>query len=386
MTTPALQRQLIGLYLVTATLMVGYGAIFSLLAEIRDQFGFTSTGIGLIGAAAFAAGFCAQLGLSRFADTGYGAAMLKAGLAICILSTAWMAFAETLTEWLLSRGSLGFGAGIVRPAIRRFIVIADPASAGRSLGVLTAYETAGFLVGPVLAAVFNATLGLSFTFVAMTVLLIAFSVFVFGINIPAAANPPGRRIMISLVKKPAMQACIALGVAFWITIGLFEAIWAIFLSDLGASQLFIGLTMSLFGIPMIFIAPIAGEYAQKRGVMNVAAISIGVAIICMCLYGVMTSLWWLCIPLAIHAIADAYTMPAVQLAVTQASGEDALASGQGLYGATSMAVGAVMAALGGWLYGSMGPSGLWFIASGLMVITMMFAWWRGPALRSPYQP
>ena len=81
------KRQMTGLYALTAILMVSYGAIFSLLAEIRDLFGFTSAGIGFIGASAFASGFVAQLWLSRYADAGHGSRMLQAGLIICILST-----------------------------------------------------------------------------------------------------------------------------------------------------------------------------------------------------------------------------------------------------------------------------------------------------------
>lgn len=378
------QHQLLGFYWLTAALMVGYGAIFSLLAEIRDVHQLTSSGIGFIGAAAFASGFVAQLFLSRFADIGYGSRMLQTGLLICIVSSGAMVFADTLFEWIGSRGALGFGAGLIRPAIRRFIVLFDPVRAGRTLGIVTAYETAGFLVGPVIAALLNTTLGLHATFVVMTLLLVMFIPFVVQAVIPATETPPPPRIMRVLLAKPEMQACLAMGVAFWITIGVFEAIWAVFLSDLGASQIFIGLTMSLFGLPMILISPLAGDMAQKRGSLNIAIFSITAAIICMLTYGLTDSIWLLCLPLAIHAVADAYSMPAIQVAITQASGTDAIAAGQGLYGATGMAVGAITAALAGVIYQEAGSVGLWWSSAGVMAVLMMFAWWRGEVLKHPY--
>lgn len=369
--------------MLTAIVMVGYGAVFSLLAEIRDAFGFTSTAIGLIGGSAFAAGFVAQLGLARLADQGYGARMLQIGLALAALSSLWMAFADTLPAWLASRALLGFGAGCIRPAVRRLTMTVDPARAGQAMGRLSAYETAGFLLGPVLASALNAWAGLSSTFIAMTVLLVLLTPVVLRAEIPGAANPSTGPVIRTLIRRPAMQSCIAMGIAFWITIGVFEAIWAVFLSDLGASQIFIGLTMSLFGIPMIFIAPRAGSIAQHRGPLRITTLSIGVAIACMVLYGLLDSLWLLCVPLAIHAIADAYTMPASQLAVGQASGEGSLAAGQGLFGATGMAVAAFTAVGGGALYQGFGATGLWFISAAAMVICMIFAWWRGAELRAP---
>lgn len=372
-----------GLYVLTAILMVSYGAIFSLLAEIRDSFGFSSTGIGFIGAAAFVSGFIAQIGLSRYADLGHGNLMMKAGLLVCIAATAWMVFAVSLPEWIASRGLLGFGAGIVRPAIRRLLVVGDPKKAGYALGVLAAYETAGFLIGPAIAAFINTWFGLSETFIVLTVLLIIVFPLVIGAHVPAAKNPPGKAIVLELIKLPAMQSCLAMGVAFWITIGVFEVIWAIFLSDLGATQIFIGLTMSLFGLPMIFISPRAGSLAQTRGPLNIAILSIGVAIVCMFSYGFIDSIWLICIPLCIHAIADAFTMPATQFAVAKASGEDAIASGQGLFGATGMLVAAVTASASGWLYDSSGASGLWWISASAMILLMLIAWWRGGDLRQP---
>ena len=374
--------ELIDLYLLTAALMLGYGAIFSLLAEIRDSFGLSNAGVGFIGAAAFASGFVAQLFLARLADIGHGRRMLQIGLAICILSTVWMIFADSLLEWIVSRGALGFGTGVVRPAIRRHIVISNPRAAGKALGLLTACETAGFLLGPVIAAMLNVTLGLPATFILFALMLMAFIPSVMRIQIPGAFEPPARDVMLTLLRQPAMQSCIALGVAFWITVGVFEAIWAVFLTDLGASLMFIGLTMSLFSIPMIFIAPYAGELAHRRGPLNVAVFSLGAAIICMLAYGGLASIWLLCIPLFIHAIVDAFTMPAIQLAVVQASGKNAIASGQGLTGAVSMAVGAITAATGGVLYDQTGAAGLWWISGAAMTLLLIFAWYRGDALKA----
>jgi MFS transporter, DHA1 family, multidrug resistance protein len=377
------KHQLTGLYILTAILMVGYGAIFSLLAEIRDSFGFSATGVGFIGAAAFVSGFIAQLGLSRYADLGYGSLMMKVGLLFCIAATAWMVFADSLPEWIASRAALGFGAGIVRPAIRRLVFIDNPTNAGYALGVLAAYETAGFLIGPAIAAFVNTWFGLSETFVVLTILLVVVFPLVIGVQVPAAKIPPGKTIVLELIKLPAMQSCLAMGAAFWITIGVFEVIWAIFLSDLGATQIFIGLSMSFFGLPMIFISPRAGALAQRRGPLRVAILSIGVAILCMFSYGFIDNLWVICIPLCIHAITDAFTMPATQFAVARASGEDAIASGQGLFGAVGMLVAAVTASAGGWLYDLSGASGLWWISASAMMVLMLIAWWRGGDLRQP---
>ena len=377
------KHRLIGLYALTAVLMVGYGAIFSLLAEIRNTFGFSATGVGFIGAAAFISGFIAQLGLSRYADLGYGSLMMKAGLLFCIAATAWMVFADSLPEWIASRGALGFGAGMVRPAIKRLVFIDNPANAGYALGVLAAYETAGFLIGPVIAAFVNTWFGLSETFVLLTILLIIVFPLVVGVHVPAAKTPPGKAILLELIKLPAMQSCLAMGAAFWITMGVFEVIWAIFLSDLGATQIFIGLSMSLFGLPMVFISPRAGSLAQRRGPLRVAILSIGVAILCMFSYGFIDNIWVICIPLCIHAIADAFTMPATQFAVARASGEDAIASGQGLFGAIGMLIAAVTASAGGWLYDLSGASGLWWISASAMIVLLLIAWWRGGDLRQP---
>lgn len=364
------------LCVMSAALMMAYAVVFTLLAAIRDAYGFSDAAVGLIAGSAFAAGFVAQIALAPLADRGHGGTLLKFGLIVAIVGMAWMVVAETLWAWIAARSLLGFGAGAVRPAVRRYVMVIDPKRAGHMLGTLAAWETAGFLIGPVLASLLVAKFSLGTPFACVALLIAAFAPVIWGAVIPAAERPTPRA-MTTLVRRPAMQSALALGIAFYVAIGVFEAVWAIYMADRGASQLFIGVTMSLFTLPMIVIAPWAGGMAQRRNVLSVVTLTMSVAAACMLSYGGLESIWWLLIPLAVHATVDAVSMPAVQLAVGYASGEGALAAGQGLYGATGMAVATVASLVSGAVYQYSGALGIWGTSALLMALCIGFARLRG---------
>ena len=364
------------LYLLSTVLMIGYAAVFTLLAQMRTTFGFSETALGVIAASAFVAGFVAQIGLSRFADSGQGGLMMRLGLVMALLGAAWMCFAESLTAWVLARMMLGFGAGCVRPGLRRLAFILNPEHVGETLGRLAAWEMVGFLVGPVLSSVLFELAGFRAPFLMVAVLLLLLSPFVFKTEIPGSAEPM-KNPMMKLIKRPAMQSCLAFAVAFYLAVGVFDAIWAVFIADLGASQLFIGITMSAFTLPMILIAPWAGGFAARRHVLNLLTVTLSIATFAMFTYGFITSIWWMCVPLVIHAVVDAISMPASQLAVGYASGENALAAGQGLFGATGLIVAAIASIAGGYLYQQGGATVLWLVTSFSMLACIGFARWRG---------
>ncbi len=364
------------LYVLSAALMVAYSVVFTLLAAIRDAHGFSDSAVGLIAGAAFAAGFVAQLALAPLADRGHGGTLLQIGLALAVIGMAWMMVADTLWAWLAARALLGFGAGAARPAVRRYVMLIEPRRAGQMLGTLAAWETAGFLVGPVLASLLAARFSLAAPFACVAILIALLAPVLWGAAIPAAERPTPRAIT-TLLRRPAMQSALALGVAFYVAVGVFEAVWAIYMADLGASQLFIGVTMSLFTLPMIAVAPWAGSMAQRRNVLGVVTLTMSVAAACMLAYGGLSSIWWLLLPLAVHAVADAVSMPAVQLAVGHASGEGALAAGQGLYGATGMAVATVASPASGAVYQYGGALGIWGASAALMALCIAIAVLRG---------
>jgi MFS family permease len=134
------------------------------------------------------------------------------------------------------------------------------------------------------------------------------------------------------------------------TVGMFEAIWAVLLRDHGAETWLIGLTLSLFTFPMIFLAPIGGRQAQARGPLRVVAVSLTIATICTFSYGVLPSLWMLLAVSLVHAVADSFTMPSNQVAAALASPPAHLSSAQGLLGATGLATAGLTGLVAGFVY------------------------------------
>jgi MFS family permease len=147
------------------------------------------------------------------------------------------------------------------------------------------------------------------------------------------------------------------------------------LRDLGAATWLIGATLSLFTVPMVIFAPRGGRAAQTRGPITVISVSVTVAAACTVVYG-FGPLWLLIVISGVHALADAFTLPSNQVGVALASPPDQLASGQGLLGATGLAV-AGLAALGGAAaYEAFGRATVFTGTAVLMMVVLLLAPWR----------
>ena len=70
-------------------------------------------------------------------------------------------------------------------------------------------------------------------------------------------------------------------------------------------------------------------------------------------------------------------MPASQLAVGTASGESAIAAGQGLFGATGLIIAAISSVGGGYVYQEWGMTVVWPMVTLLMAVCLAFAYLRG---------
>jgi MFS family permease len=353
---------------------LGYGSIYTLLADLRDRYGFTEAQLGYIVAAGFLAGFVTQLALARLADRGHAPLLVHGGIVLAMGAMIGSALATQFWAFLVARLLLGLGSGAVGPAMRRIVITREPDAVGANLGRLAAFDVAGFMLGPLVAAVVAQAFGIRAPFVFLAVVFVGVLALALRLDLTAGvASEHSGRALRTLIVRPAIQATLAASVAFYLTVGMFEAIWAVLLRDHGAETWLIGLTLSMFTLPMIFLAPIGGRAAQSRGPLRVVAVSLSVATVCTFSYGVLPSLWMLLAVSLLHAVADSFTMPSNQVAAALGSPPEHLSAAQGLLGATGLAAAGLTGLAAGFVYEEAGRFAVCAGTAALMVVFLTVA-------------
>src|SRR5262249_48533011 len=229
------------------------------------------------------------------------------------------------------------------------------------------------LLGPLLAAIAAEVLSIRAPFWFLGALLLVVLALSARLDLTAGTVAAPRRAVRELVALPAMQATLCMAVAFYVTVGMFEAIWALLLKDHGAETWLIGLTLSLFTVPMIFLAPVGGRVAQRRGPVHVVTISLAVATVCTFSYGVVPRLWMLLAISLVHAMADSFTMPGNQVAAALASPPEHVSSAQGLLGATGLATAGATGLVSGVLYQEWGRFAVCTTSAAVMFLFVILA-------------
>jgi MFS family permease len=367
-------------FVVSGSLSLGYGSIYTLLPDLRDELGFSEQQLGVLVGVGFFAGFFAQVALSRYADRGYASVMVRAGIAIAALSALTCAVSTELWQFIMARAFLGLGSGMVGPAVRRVVIARDPARVGENLGKQGSFDISGFVLGPMMAAVLSQIFDFQAPFYALFGLYVLIFFVGMRLDLSAERTEPRSRALRTLLALPPIRAALAASIAFYITIGMFEAVWALLLRDLGAGKVLVGFTLSFFTVPMIFLAPTGGRFAQRYGPLRVAGFSIAVATLCTLSYGALP-LWPLLLVSVVHAVADSFTMPANQVAVAISSPPEHVAAGQGLLGAIGVAVAGIVGIAAGGMYGELGRGPLFIATAGAMAVFLLWAIANGASLR-----
>jgi MFS family permease len=367
------------LYGATAIEALGYGAIFALLADLQDQYGLPTYGLGLIAGSSFLAALGAQVGLARYADRGHTRLLLRVGLATCAAGMVWFGVATQLWQFVGARVLLGLGSGMFVPAARRVVVVRSGARAGEALGRLASVEVGGFIAGPPIAAAIAAGLGLHAPFLILAGALALTSPVVARIEEPPVVEHPERRVVRVLLARRGVRSGLALAAALYLSIGVFDAIWARYMTDLGADTALIAVTLTLFALPLVALSPFGGRLADRRGPLRVAVFALLTTVPLVMAYGFVDSLVVVCAVAVLHSVCDALSTPASQATVARGAPVGLEAAGQGLYGAVAAAAAAVAAFGAAPLYQVGGAETMW-VAAGAGVAALAglgFLWGRG---------
>lgn len=369
----------------TAVLASGYGVMFTVLDDFRDDYGIAAQWLGVIVGVGFLASFIAQVFLAPIADRGHARKLVLAGLALNIVGLLGLAAGETLTILLIARFISGIGIGMAVPAVRRIVINADPEHLGNNVGLLLASDVSGFALGPAISALLVPTFGIPAPFLVICVATALCFPIILRVEIVEGvmgAYPP-RRFAFDLLGSRPMVAALMMGSCVFLMIGTFDAMWAIVLDDLDAGEWIANIGITIFALPIIFLGSYGGRLAQRVGPFRLGPLGLTLGAVFIFLYGLMPSgILMLAVGL-VHAMSDGFTVSSAGVAVGMTAPPDRQASSQGMLGAAETLTGGISAPLAGFLYAAGGRTLAYSVAAALMVGLATASYYlAGPDYRS----
>lgn len=346
------RRKVLQFGVLTAVLASGYGVMFTVLDNFRDEYGIEAVWLGSIVGIGFLASFASQVFIAPLADRGNARRLVVLGMALNVVGLLTMAFAGSLLPLLAGRLISGIGTGMAIPSVRRIVINADPANIGNNVGLLLAADVTGFASGPVLSAILVPHFGLSAPFLVIAVATTALVGLVFRVEIVETPIGAGstQRFAFDLLRNRPLVAGLMMGSAIFFMIGTFDALWVIVLDDLGSSEAVANIGITVFALPLVLFGAYGGRLAQRIGPFRLGPLGLLLGATYMFLYGWMPTVWAMLAVAIVHAVSDGLTVTSAGVAVATAAPKERQAGAQGMLGAAETLTGGVTAQLAGLLY------------------------------------
>lgn len=361
-------------YLIVFGMAAGLACVVTLLAEFRNNLGFSEFSIGASVAGGLGAGFIAALTLGPQADRGRAPLMLRSGLLLGLAGLIVMAVATDFWLFMLGRVLMGLAFGVAQPATRRTVIVADPQNLGRNVGRLGAFDVAGFVVGPAAAAALNAIGGFRAPFWFMAVFLALLIPTAWRAQSDTAAKDVTRQPLSDLLKHRQLLGACSVVSAYFVFIGAFESVWILDMDNRGASQWQIGVTVTCIALPIAVLAPWGGGLAQRYGSRKWALAMITTCSIFNALFGLVPGLLALILLTIGCGFAEGIGFPSGTILVSSSVPQSRQAAAQGLASAIEVGTAAI-AALGlAAVYASAGHTAAYLTASATMLVLLTVGW------------
>ena len=356
----------------SAALSMGYGVLFTVVGDFRDEYGISETAIGVVIGTGFLAAFVAQVFIAPLADRGRARELVAIGVLLNVVGLVLMGFGESLGPILLGRVVSGVGIGTALPAIRRIVILADPDNLGENLGRLLSADVFGFAMGPAVSAVLVGPLGLAAPFLVVAGLTIVTLIPAATVAVDEVRDESGQRLALDLLSSRLVAGAVVLGATAFMMIGAFDALWDVVHEDLETATWMANLGITLFAIPLVILGPTAGRWAQHYGPYRLAAIGLLIGSVFIFLYGQMPSGEWIFAIAMVHAVSDGLTFAASGVAIAMVVPEERQAGAQGVMGAAQALVAGITAIVIGGLYDSSGRAVAYGVAAVAMVCMVVF--------------
>jgi MFS family permease len=369
-----------------ASLAAGYGVLFTIVDDYRDDYGISETAIGIVIGVGFFAGFLSQVVIAPLADRGHARRVVLFGVAVNVIGLLLMGFSTTLTPILIGRFISGIGIGAAVPAARRIVILADPHHLGQNLGRLLAADVFGFALGPAISALLVGPFGIPAPFIVVAAASAVLLPFVARVQVAESTVPPKRRLAVDLLAIRPFAGAVVFGAALFVMIGSFDALWAVVHKDLGTNEWIANLGITLFALPLIVLGPPGGRMAQVYGPFRVAVIGLSLGALFMSSYGLLPTGTWIFAIAMVHAIADGLTVSSSGVAVGMVVPEERQAGAQGVLGAAQALSAGIMAVVTATLYDHFGRTTAYLVCAAVMLALVALGAWLARSAWSMRRP
>lgn len=350
---------------------MGYGVMFTMLDDYRNKYGISESKLGLIVGIGFIIGFISQIFFAPYADKGHAKRMVLVGIGLQITGALLMAFGQAFAPLFIGRLLLGLGGGSAEPALRRVIILSDPGNMGHNLGLIVSAGVGGFTAGPIISALTVDTFGLAAPFLIVVAMFVFVGLGLSRLHVQEAnaANAPRERLAFDLLRIRPLAGAIVIGLSLYFMIGTFDSLWSVMMDDMEAPTWVANLGISLFALPMIFLAPRGGRLTQKYGPYRASIVGLTLGAFAITAYGILSSPYVMLGIGVLHGIIDGLTITGGSAAIALVAPQERLASAQGLYGGLQTLTGGIAAALAGSVYGVIGRAT--FIMCALVMLLLI---------------
>jgi DHA1 family multidrug resistance protein-like MFS transporter len=383
-------------------LWTGFGALLPVMPLYFTEHGVDIALLGVVIAAWPAARLVTEPLFGALADRAPRVPLMVLGLVIAGASVGAMAIWTAPVAFVALRAMSGLGTAMYDPAARGYLTDAAPSGkVGEVFGLYNAAQMGGILLGPAIGGLGTALVG-GYAFVLV---LAAITTFAAAIAVavrvpelrggaqrakragggsalcefPAESTGDRRRTEpreIEGGQAPAslwnrfIAAAIIVNVAGYFGGGLYETIWALFVTDHGGRVELIGATFATFGLVTILVSPLGGRMVDRRGPFPFVVFGLAVMGLAMVTYPFVPDPI-LYVPLvAFEAIGFSFLGPATYAVIARGTPVDRSSTAQGVLGAAGT-VGTITAALATGVMASFDLSLPFFVGSTVVAVLLV---------------
>lgn len=379
-----LRRLVLLLQVSSAIGSMNYGVMFTMLDDFRDKLHVTEAQLGIVVGAGFIASFIGNVLVAPLADKGHAKRLVQLGLAMQFVGALTMAFGGSFLLLFFGRLLGGFGGGAAGPAMKRIIIVANPGEVGHNLGRIVAADVLGFSVGPLVSVLLVGPFGIPAPFLVVIAMVVPTWMLLSRRPIPevADAEAPTQKFAFDLLRIRPIAGVTIMGTALMIMIGTFDSLWSIMMKDLHAAAWVASVGITIFALPMVFLAPIGGRLTQKHGPFLAMIAGFTSGAVFMVLYGTLPSPYMMLAVGGLHGLVDGLTITGGSSALSMVAPTERLASAQGVYSGVQILAGGIAASVAGLTYERIGRGAFVVTAAVMTGFIVTGAWLAKDHLRT----